>query len=105
MSAGDKREGKKARTSTVTIRLPEQFLADLGVEAAARSQSLGRYIADRLMGRQEPLYPALVALGLVIEISERLRRHPGAAGQDVQRLEQIVRRLCDPALEELRRDR
>ena len=105
MSAGEEKAGKKARTSTVTIRLPQEFLADLGVQAAARHQSLRRYIADRLMGREEPPYPALAALAVVIEIAERLRRHPGAASRDIKRLEQIVRRLCEPALEELRRDR
>ncbi|HET9637679.1 MAG TPA: hypothetical protein VFP12_00560 [Allosphingosinicella sp.] len=104
MSA-EEHAGKKARTSTVTVRLPQEFLAELGVEAAARHQSLRRYIADRLMGREEPPYPALAALALMIEIAERLRRHPGAASQDVTRLEQIVRRLSEPALAELRRDR
>jgi hypothetical protein len=105
MSAGEEQGGEKARTSTVTIRLPRDFLAGLRVEAAARHQSLGRYIAGRLMGRAETPNPALAALALVIEIAERLRRHPDAASQDVNRLEQIVRRLCEPALEELRRDR
>jgi hypothetical protein len=105
MSAGEDQAGKKAGTSTVTIRLPQEFLADLGVEAAARHQSLGRYIADRLMGRVEPPHPALAALALLIEIAERLRRHPVTPSRDIKRLEQIVRRLCEPALEELRRDR
>jgi hypothetical protein len=105
MSAGEEQARKKARTSTLTIRLPKEVLAELKVEAAARHQSLGRYIADRLMGREEPPYPALAVLALVMEIAERLRRQPGAASEDVKRLEQIARRLCDPALEELRRDR
>jgi hypothetical protein len=105
MSAGEEQVGKKARTSTMTIRLSQNVLTDLRVEAAARHQSLGRYIANRLVGREEPPYPALAVLALVMEIAERVRRHPGAASQDVERLEQIVLRLCDPALEELRRDR
>ena len=105
MSAAEEQAGKKARTEPITIRFPQELLAEFRVEAAARHQSLRRYIADRLMGREEPPYPALAALAVVIEIAERLRRHPGAASRDIERLEQIVRRLCDPALEELRRDR
>lgn len=94
-----RRKAKRARTRTLSVRLPIAAANRVETRATAQHISTSAYIADALNGRTRPSYPALAALGQILELAHALKREPGNEAT-LQKLEQMIATLRDAVRDE-----
>lgn len=100
------RKEAKAKTITVSTRLPPSLARRLSVSAAARQQKPGEYLRDLVAGHaEEATRPALAALAELLAVTEAARRTGRCDAAILADLRRLVFALVALAREEFSRDR